>query len=95
MKTANGHTNVEVNTLNNAAMSTSLFACAALSVAMLIGGKNAAPQINQTMEPIVVTAQRMPTIQLATIEVTAKRLAPVMQTVALAPMVIVAKRNAV
>jgi hypothetical protein len=95
MKTANVNTNVEANTLNNAAMTVSLFACAALSVAMLIGGKNATPQISQTMEPIVVTAQRMPVIQLATIEVTAKRLTPVMQTVALAPMVIVAKRSAV
>ncbi len=90
MKTANVQ---QHNTLNNAAMTTSLFACAVLSVAMLIGGNNgnSAPQIKQTMEPIVVTAQRMPTIQLATIEVTAKRL----QTIALAPMVIVAKRNAV
>jgi hypothetical protein len=82
-----------MNTLNNAAMTTSLFACAALSVAILAGHKNAAPQITQTMEPIVVTAQRMQTIQLATIEITAKRLTPAMQTVALEPMVITAKRT--
>ncbi len=82
-----------MNTLNNTAMTTSLFACAALSLAMLVGGKNAAPQITQTMEPIVITAQRIQTIQLATIEITAKRLTPAMQTFALAPMVITAKRT--
>ena len=84
-----------MNTLNNVATTASLFACAALSVAIGFSSKSAAPQITQTMEPIVVTAQRMQSIQLATIEVTAKRLAPTstpaMQTIALAPLVIVAK----
>lgn len=83
-----------MNTLNNAAMTTSLFACAVLSVAILLGGKSAAPEINQIMEPIVITAQRLQTIQLATIEITAKRLTPATQTVALEPMVITAKRIA-
>lgn len=82
-----------MNTLNNAAMTISLFACAALCVAMLVGSKNAVPQITQTMEPIMVTAQRIQILQLATIEITAKRLTPAMQTVAFAPMVITAKRT--
>ncbi len=81
------------NTTNDFGMIASLFGCAVLSVAIVANAFAAAPKPTQKMETIVVTANRLATVTLAPMVITAKRLHnDNMVHVTMAPMVITAQR---
>ncbi len=83
------------NTTNDIGMIASLFSCAVLSVAIVANAfaTPAAPMPVQKMETIVVTANRLATVTLEPMVITAKRIHnDNMVHVTLAPMVITAQR---
>ena len=92
--------NITTNTANNTndfGMMASLLGCAALSIALVgtaIGNAFApAPLETQKMETIVVTANRIATVTLEPMVITAKRLHDDnMARITLAPIVITAQR---
>jgi hypothetical protein len=84
---------------NDIGMFAGLLGCAALTIAVVSGfAPSAAPMITQTMEPIVITAQRVAPVQMATITlapivITAPRLTQnAAAPITLEPMIITAKR---
>jgi hypothetical protein len=82
-----------VNTTNDIGMIASLFGCAALSVALLANAFAAPAMPVQKMETIVVTANRLASVTLEPMVITAKRIHnDNMVHVTLAPMVITAQR---
>jgi hypothetical protein len=88
-----------VNSANDIGMFAGLLGCAALSIALVSSfASSAAPMPTQTMEPIVITAQRVAPVQMATITlepivITAPRLKQnTVAQITLAPMIITAKR---
>ena len=91
--------NITTNSTNDIGMIASLIGCAALSIAVLANAfaTPAAPAMPvQKMETIVVTANRMATVTLEPMIITAKRVQPTqMAQITLAPMVITAQRIAV
>ena len=88
--------NITTNSTNDIGMIASLIGCAALSIAVLANAfaTPAMPAMPvQKMETIVVTANRLSTITLEPMIITAKRLQPTqMAQITLAPMVITAQR---
>ena len=85
--------NITTNSTNDIGMIASLIGCAALSIAVLANAFAAPAMPVQKMETIVVTANRLSTITLEPMIITAKRLQPTqMAQITLAPMVITAQR---
>ena len=85
--------NITTNSTNDIGMVSSLIGCAALSIAVLANAFAAPAMPVQKMETIVVTANRLSTITLEPMIITAKRLQPTqMAQITLAPMVITAQR---
>jgi hypothetical protein len=81
------------NTTNDIGMIASLFGCAALSVALFANAFAAPAMPVQKMETIVVTANRLATVTLEPMVITAKRLqSEQVARITLAPMVITAQR---
>ncbi len=89
----NNITTITANTTNDIGMIASLFGCAALSITLVASAFAAAPMPTQKMETIVVTANRLATVTLEPMVITAKRLHnDNMVRVTLAPIVITAQR---
>ena len=85
--------NITTNSTNDIGMVSSLIGCAALSIAVLANAFAAPAMPVQKMETIVVTANRLATVTLEPMIITAKRVQPTqMAQITLAPIVVTAQR---
>lgn len=85
--------NITTISTNDIGIITSLLGCAVLSVTILANAFAAPAMPVQKMETIVVTANRMATVTLKPIIITAKRVQPTqMAHITLAPIVVTAQR---
>ena len=85
--------NITTNSTNDIGMVSSLIGCAALSIAVLANAFAAPAMPVQKMETIVVTANRLSTISLEPMIITAKRVQPTqMAQITFAPIVVTAQR---